>query len=187
MIYQKPALELLTNKHQFFTRLLDTAPERQTVRSMLATSLVSFLLFGALLGAFHSPLQAVASALKLPLLFLGTSIVCFPTLYAFLATMGIRHNVRQLLAFCLASISLTGLSLLAFAPVSFFFLLTDNSYVVYKMVNILILAVSGSLGMYTFYTNLNKTISRVEPEKDRRWGSVHPGKPFCGPVGVVVW
>ena len=65
---------------------------------MLTSSAVTLACYGAVLGSFHSPLMALTSAVKLPLLFLITLAICLPTLYLFNLVFGAKLSVRQALA-----------------------------------------------------------------------------------------
>jgi hypothetical protein len=76
------------------------------------------------LGSTHSLWQALSSAVKLPLLFLATLIVCAPTLYFFNLIFGSNQRLSQNIAIMLTAITVTAVVLLSFAPIVLFFLLT---------------------------------------------------------------
>src|SRR5688572_7411313 len=89
------------------------------IRDMLVSSTVALACFGAVLGAFNSDnaaLQAVVSAVKLPLLFLVTLAICLPTLYLFNLVFGARLQVRQALALVMVAITVISMLAVAFAP-----------------------------------------------------------------------
>lgn len=85
---------------------------------MLSSSAIALACYGAVLGAFHSPLMALTSALKLPLLFLVTLAICLPTLYLFNLVFGARLSVRQSLALVMVAITVTSMLAVAFAPIT---------------------------------------------------------------------
>ena len=103
--------------------------------------------YGAVLGSFHSPLMALTSALKLPLLFLVTLAICLPTLYLFNLVFGARLSVRQSLALVMVAITVTSMLAVAFAPISLFFLITANDYGFFKLLNVAILTLSALVGL----------------------------------------
>jgi len=119
----------------------------QLIRQMLVSSTIALGCSGAVLGASKSPLQALASAIKLPTLFVLTLAICLPTLYLFNLLFGARLSVRQSLAIVLAAISVTGVLTLAFAPISLFFLITAPSYAFFKLLNVAILTLTGTVGL----------------------------------------
>ena len=119
---------------------------RLTVR-MLTSSAIALACYGAVLGVFHSPLMALTSALKLPLLFLVTLAICLPTLYLFNLVFGARLSVRQSLALVMVAITVTSMLAVAFAPISLFFLITAPDYGFFKLLNVAILALSALVGL----------------------------------------
>ncbi|KAB1948390.1 hypothetical protein F8271_02640 [Micromonospora sp. ALFpr18c] len=114
---------------------------------MLASSAIALGCYGAVLGAFHSPLMALTSALKLPLLFLVTLAICLPTLYLFNLVFGARLSVRQSLALVMVAITVTSMLAVAFAPISLFFLITAPDYGFFKLLNVAILTLSALVGL----------------------------------------
>lgn len=95
---------------------------------MLISSAFALACYGAVMGYSKELLQALSSAIKLPILFLLTLAICLPTLYLFNLVFGARLSVRQALALVLVAITVTSVLTLAFAPISLFFLLTAPSY-----------------------------------------------------------
>jgi hypothetical protein len=115
--------------------------------SMVACSTVALACYGLVLGFSNGMLQALASAIKLPLLFFLTLAICLPTLYLFNLLFGARLSVRQALAIVLTAITVTSTLTLAFAPISLFFLISAPSYNFFKLLNVAILALTGSIGL----------------------------------------
>ncbi|MFI1191720.1 hypothetical protein ACH4T9_00350 [Micromonospora sp. NPDC020750] len=114
---------------------------------MLASSGIALACYGAVLGAFHSVLMALTSAVKLPLLFLVTLAICLPTLYLFNLVFGARLSVRQSLALVMVAVTVTSMLAVAFAPISLFFLITAPDYGFFKLLNVAILTLSAVVGL----------------------------------------
>ncbi|GAB7037626.1 MULTISPECIES: hypothetical protein [Catenuloplanes] len=114
---------------------------------MLASSSLSFALYGVVLGASHSWIQAASSFVKLPLLFLATLAICLPTLYLFNLVFGARLSVMQAVTLIMVPITVTAVLTLAFAPISLFFLITSNSYSFFKLLNVAILVLTAIVGL----------------------------------------
>ncbi len=72
---------LLRNRYRFFSEVREGVEIPGKIRAMLLVSAGFLALFGAVIGSDHSVWQALASSVKLPLLFLVTLLVCLPTLY----------------------------------------------------------------------------------------------------------
>jgi len=114
---------------------------------MLISSALALACYGAVMGYSKGLLQALSSAIKLPILFLLTLAICLPTLYLFNLVFGARLSVRQALAQVLVAITVTSVLTLAFAPISLFFLLTAPSYSFFKILNVSIRALTGFIGL----------------------------------------
>ncbi len=70
----------------------------ELIRQMVASSTIALACYGLVLGFSNGPLQALSSAIKLPILFLLTLLICLPTLYLFNLVFGARLLVRQAMA-----------------------------------------------------------------------------------------
>jgi hypothetical protein len=138
---------ILRNRHQFFAEIRDGVELGRKMRAMLISSIAFFALYGAVMGSTHSLWQALSSAVKLPILFLATLVVCSPTLYFFNLIFGSNQSLAQNFALILAAITVTAVLLLSFAPILLFFLLTTSSYQFFKLLNVGIFAVTGIIGV----------------------------------------
>jgi hypothetical protein len=118
------------------------------IRQMLVSSAVALAGYGAVIGLSQGPLQALASALKLPILFLLTLLVCLPALYIYNLLCGGRLSARQALALTLAAVTVTAIFTLAFAPITLFFLITAPHYQFFILLNVAILSLTGGVGLF---------------------------------------
>jgi hypothetical protein len=117
------------------------------IGSMIASTTVALACYGLVLGFSNGVLQALASAIKLPVLFFLTLVICLPTLYLFNLLFGARLSVRQALAIILTAFTVTACLTLAFAPISLFFLISAPSYSFFKLLNVAILILTGAVGL----------------------------------------
>src|SRR5688500_2745646 len=91
------------------------------LRQMLSSSALALGGYGLVMGASQGRVdQIIASAVKLPVLFLLTLAICLPTLYLFNLLLGGRLTARQVLALVLSGITVTSNLTLAFAPITLF-------------------------------------------------------------------
>jgi hypothetical protein len=114
---------------------------------MLISGIAFFALYGAVMGSTHSLWQTLSSAVKLPLLFLATLVVCSPTLYFFNLIFGSDQSLAQNFTLILTAITVTAVLLLSFAPIVLFFLLTTSHYQFFKLLNVGVFAITGIVGV----------------------------------------
>jgi hypothetical protein len=138
---------ILRNRFHFFIEIRDGLQLQAKMRAMLLSSIIFLALYGAVLGSTHSLWQALSSAAKLPILFLATLVVCSPTLYFFNVLFGSNQSLTQNVALILTAITVTAVLLLSFTPIVLFFLLTTSGYQFFKLLNVGICALSGSMGV----------------------------------------
>ena len=139
---------LLRNRFRFFAEIRDGVGVPHKIQAMLIWSCLALGLFGAIIGSKHSLWQALASAVKLPLLFLITLLVCLPALYFFFAMFESSLNVTQHLALSLSAVTMMSVVLLALAPVMLFFMVTTTGYQFFKLLNVAMFAVAGVVGLF---------------------------------------
>ena len=161
---------ILRNRHHFFIEIRDGVGLNEKMRAMLISGILFFALYGAVLGSTHSLWQTLSSAVKLPLLFLATLIVCSPTLYFFNVLFGSNQSLTQNVALILTAITVTSVILLSFAPIVVFFLLTTSNYQFFKIMNVIIFAISGIVGV-VFLSQGMRIVSAAGKEgaSARRW------------------
>ena len=138
---------ILRNRVHFFLEIRDGAGLGAKMRAMLVSSIAFLALYGAVQGSTHSAWQMLSSAVKLPILFLATLIICSPTLYFFNVLYGSNQSLTQNVALVLTAITVTSVLLLSFAPIVVFFLLTTGNYQFFKLLNVAIFAVCGIVGV----------------------------------------
>lgn len=138
---------ILRDRRTFFAEIREGNGLAEKMRAMLISSVLFFALYGAVMGSSHSFWQALSSAAKLPLLFLATLIVCAPTLYFFNLIFGSNQSLSQNVALILSAITVTSVVLLSFAPIVLFFLLTTSHYQFFKLLNVGIFTIAGSVGV----------------------------------------
>lgn len=143
-------LALIENKDTIINQAIAGKLPDQTAWQLLVVSGVSVALFGCIIGGGHSFAQGLISAVKLPLIFLFTGVICYPTLYLFLSLLGLGYSFKRLAHFLILCVAINSFVLIAFAPVSVFFLITNTEYELFKMLNVGLMAIGGFSGIYIF-------------------------------------
>jgi hypothetical protein len=104
-------------------------------------------LYAVFQGADAALLQVLASAAKVPLLFVLTLVVTFPSLYVFAALqrlpLSAKHTLRLLLLVILVHLAI----LASLAPVFAFFAASTKSYPFMLLLNVAFFAIGGLLGV----------------------------------------
>jgi hypothetical protein len=86
------------------------------VKTSLLLMLLCSAVFGLVLGSSRDSAQAMATALKLPMVWILTLAICTPAFYALAAVLGHGVRVRALLALVLAAAARASLVLFALLP-----------------------------------------------------------------------
>lgn len=95
--------------------------------------------------AIYMPL--LASAVKLPALFLVTLIVTFPSLYVFNALVGCRLSFTSTLRLLVGAIVVNVAVAASFGPILAFFTVSTTSYPFMIILNVILMAVAGVVGL----------------------------------------
>lgn len=103
--------------------------------------------------------QVLASALKVPALFLLTLLITFPSLYVFNALVGSRLRLVALSKLLIASLGVTVSLTAAFGPIVAFFSVSTTSYSFMVLLNVVVYAIAGVLGLYFLLQTLHRITS----------------------------
>ena len=107
--------------------------------------------------------QLLASTLKVPALFFLTLIVTFPSLYVFNALVGSRLTVPTVLRLLIAALGVNLAVLASLGPIVAFFSWNTTSYPFIVLLNVLVFAISGGLGLVFLLQTLHRlSIARLQ-------------------------
>ena len=113
------------------------------------------MVYGLTVGLAKHPLQAVSSAIKMPILFLLTMAFCLPSLYFFsLTLLRTPLTMIQVQAVVLVGVGTTSFLLLGLAPISLFFVLTSKNYPFFQMMAVAFVGVSALIGVYFLWRGM---------------------------------
>ena len=91
--------------------------------------------------------QVFANLLKVPLLFVLTICVTFPSLYVFNALIGSRLKLVPLFRLLIASLAVNLAVLASLGPIVAFFSLSSPNYSFIVLLNVIVFAIAGFLGL----------------------------------------
>ena len=147
-------MQLLRDRAAFFTEIKNNKHNDRKIVALLICSSIFLALYGGIIGSTHGGLQILSSAFKLPALYLLTLLICLPTLYFMDIILGSRQIFSQYVALLLASMSMISVMLFGFAPVTLFFRLSIDDYWFFLLLNIVVLAFTGLVGIRFFYRSM---------------------------------
>lgn len=102
--------------------------------------------------------QTIASTMKVPALYLLTLIVTFPSLYVFSTLVGSRLSIKSVLKLLLAGLGVNMAVLASLGPIVAFFSASTPSYLFIVLLNIIVYALSGFLGLVFLAQTLTRLI-----------------------------
>jgi hypothetical protein len=125
--------------------------------------LILGLIYGLCMGLFsilgsgnNTWLQIPATMAKVPALFLLTLVVTFPSLYVFNALVGSRLSFLAVLRLLIGSLAVMLAVLASLGPIVAFFSVSTTSYAFIKLLNVLVFALSGFLGLAFLLQTLHR-------------------------------
>lgn len=138
-------------------------------RAMLVIVLVLGVFYGACMGCFNiatgngASMQILSSAIKVPMLFLLTLTVTFPSLYVFNALVGSRLSLINMARLIMAAIGVMLAVLAGFGTIVAFFNFTTTSYPFILLLNVIVFAVAGMLGLSFLLQTLRRMVEPAKP------------------------
>jgi hypothetical protein len=170
------------------TRLADL--RHGTLRFPLAGVLVVLVLLamvaGVCVGSYavinhDRPMQMLASAVKVPALFLLTLVVTLPSLYVFNALVGSRLTANSLVRLFIAALAVNVAVLSSLGPIVAFFSINTASYNFMVLLNVVAFAVSGMLSL----AFLLQTLKRMNIAMRAAPAAAHESSPAPQPGELV--
>lgn len=145
----------LRDPDAFFADIRDGKDVRAKAVTLAIVSVLCLMIYGFTVGLSKSPLQALSSSVKMPVLFLLTMLFCLPSLYFFsLTLLRTPLSMIQVQAVVLAGISVTSFLLLGLAPISLFFVLTSSNYPFFQLMAVGFVGVSALMGVYFLWRGM---------------------------------
>jgi len=161
-------ITLLRDRPTFLDEIRRGIRIESKITSLLIASSTFFAIYGAIIGASSSWLQVIASAIKLPALYLITLSICLPALFFFDILFGSVLSFSQYAALSLITVSVISVLLFSFAPITLFFLISVHDYNFFLLLNVGIFALTGFIGIRLFYEGM-RSISRSKQPSFREF------------------
>ena len=140
-------LPSLHNNEAYFDALAREEHIRLRVLRMALffTALTSF--YGLIMGCYSGWLQALTAAVKVPVMFFLSLLVCFPAFFLLQYILGSRMSLGLMTLMILSGFVLTGAIMVSFTPVVVFFVLTGGDYHFLQLMHVAVFSLAGVFGM----------------------------------------
>ncbi len=132
------------------------------IASMSVLCAILSSIYGLTMGMNHSIGQTISAAIKLPILFTLTAIICIPSLYTFNVLLGQRFRFLQTVALMITTLGTTTILLASLAPLAFFFALTTQNYQFLLLMHVAIFGLCGVYGVKYLARGCNYLAFRME-------------------------
>jgi hypothetical protein len=165
------------------------------VRTLVVSGCVLGAVYGVFMGLFavlrpeaSGFAQLAATMFKVPLLFLLTLAVTFPSLYVFSALSNSRLGTLDTLKLLLAAVTANLAVLASFGPVTGFFTLSTDSYAFMIVLNVFMFTVAGAVGIFFLQRALRHLTGPEAPDPDTTAGKDKPvDRPARPNIVLGVW
>jgi len=117
--------------------------------ALLLVTIALCAAYGAILGLYAPGMQTLLAAVKLPLIVIGSALLCTPTLYVFNGLAGSRLSYLQTVGLSLLTAAALGLMLSAFAPIVWFFGVSTEGAAFMRALHLGVFAVAVGFGLRT--------------------------------------
>ncbi len=149
---------VLRNREEHFADIFNNRDVFRQITWMLGIIVVLSAFYGLVMGASSGvpdglP-QMASSAIKVPVLYLLTLLVCYPVLFVVNVVMGSKLGFMQTLALILLALSLNAMLLASCAPIVLFFTLTGARYHFLQLLHVVVLGFSGVWAMAGLWKGL---------------------------------
>ena len=176
----------LTNISMLERGVIDIDPGRLSL-----VAIVLSMVYGACMGTFAlfstrsaSVMQVVASMVKVPALFFLTLMVTLPSLYVFNALVGSRLSAGAMVRLLVGTLGVIVAVLASLGPIVAFFSVSTTSYPFILLFNVVVFAVSGSLGMLFLLQTLHR-LTLTRPRTGSEYPEFQPGEPAAEPSAEI--
>jgi hypothetical protein len=131
----------------FYEKITDEKELRAHITKNIIWLLIFSTAYGFIMGSYNSILQAISSAIKMPVLILLIVIICFPAFYVIQTVLGSRLSVSQMTSVILSGFVFMTCIMVSFSTIVIFFMITGDNYSFLKLLHVLIIMTAGFFGM----------------------------------------
>jgi hypothetical protein len=120
----------------------------------LLIMLACMTVYGFLNGTFSGGIQLLSSTIKFPAGWLLSGLLCFPSLYIFLALSGADINFRETVGLLVAPLTISSILLVGFGPILWIFSQSTNSIVFMGVLNFAFWVIAAYFGLRLLHRSM---------------------------------
>ena len=135
------------NNDAFYEKITDEKQIKYEIVNHLLLLLIFSMAYGAIMGSYNGLLQAISSAIKMPVLFLLIILICFPAFFVIQTVLGSKLSLGQMISIILTGFVFMTCIMVSFSTIIAFFMITGDNYAFIKLLHVLIIIVAGFFGM----------------------------------------
>lgn len=140
--------QLLKNKDHIFDSLKRPHEWNSYAAQFIAVGILGIAAYGAVMATYNPSWSEVWEfAWKMVATIWGPIAICTPSLYVFSAVRGSTITLPQLVYLLLGAVATSGIVLLAFAPITWFFTWTMDEIEMIRMMNVFLVALAIGFGL----------------------------------------
>ncbi len=121
---------------------------------MFVLMVICVVLFGIIMGSFSGDQQLWVVPVKVLIGMILSGCICLPSLYIFSCLAGCNQDIKQIMGLFLQSLSLSGLLLIGFAPVTWLFSQATHSITFMGSLNLIVWFASIIIGIHLLVKSL---------------------------------
>jgi hypothetical protein len=142
----RDVFKIFQDKDSYFNEI-DKKQSNKIIYNQILVICLFGLIYGLVMGSYHSLLQAIIAGLKVMVLFITTLLICFPSFYIIQQVMGSKLTLRQMSIIVLSGFVLSSTITISFAPIIIFFLITGNNYHFLQLLHVTVFIFAGVFGI----------------------------------------
>lgn len=156
------AFEVFLNRDEYFEKVGDDAYAPRILWGQTALIAAACFVYGIIMGSYNSLPQALSSGVKLIVLIFTTLLICFPSFYIVQLLLGSKMKLRQLATILLGGFVMLTTILVAFAPITLFFQMSNSPYAFLQLLHFGIFLFAG----YWSMTNVSSALKMACEKKN---------------------
>ncbi len=142
------------SKEFYFDEIIKSKDAWKIVGKFVIILIALTFSYGFVMGIYQNLLQAIAAGIKVTILFMGATLVCFPSFFIIQLILGSQLKLSQMLGMILIGFLLMMIIMVSFSPIVIFFIITGGQYHFVQLLHVVIYVFSGIFGMWIILSGL---------------------------------
>lgn len=145
----KLAFEIFQKRDVYLEKVSEDSYPKAIIKGQIIFIFLAAFIYGVIMGSYNGVAQAFSSGIKLIALIFLTLLICFPSFYVVQLLLGSKIKLQQLIIILLGSFVMLTTILVAFAPITLFFQLSNSPYSFLQLLHFFVFVFAGAWSMRT--------------------------------------